>query len=143
VNARDLSRWQFVQEFQFGMNWSAYSRFVGDVFGAPLAVEALLAFSLESTFVGRWVFGWDKLPPKLPAVLFRFADLSAGTVTLNGRDLAAYDPDQVHAVIGGCPQDPHIFDAHLEPDNARALSAPGEHEPGSALAGGRAGRRTP
>jgi ATP-binding cassette, subfamily C, bacterial CydC len=47
------------------------------------------------------------------AVLFRFADLSAGTVTLNGRDLAAYDPDEVHAVIGGCPQDPHIFDATI------------------------------
>lgn len=51
-----------VQEFQFGMNWSAYSRFVGDIFGAPLAVEALLAFFLESTFIGLWIFGWDKLP---------------------------------------------------------------------------------
>ena len=54
-----------VQEFQFGMNWSDYSRFVGDVFGAPLALEALLAFFLESTFIGLWVFGWDRLPPKL------------------------------------------------------------------------------
>ena len=52
-----------VQEFQFGMNWSSYSRFVGDVFGAPLAMEALLAFFLESTFIGLWIFGWDKLPP--------------------------------------------------------------------------------
>jgi cytochrome bd ubiquinol oxidase subunit I len=51
-----------VQEFQFGMNWSEYSRFVGDVFGAPLAMEALLAFFLESTFLGLWIFGWDKLP---------------------------------------------------------------------------------
>ena len=50
-----------VQEFQFGMNWSQYSRFVGDIFGAPLAVEALLAFFLESTFLGIWLFGWDKL----------------------------------------------------------------------------------
>jgi cytochrome d ubiquinol oxidase subunit I len=50
-----------VQEFQFGMNWSEYSRFVGDVFGAPLAIEALLAFFLESTFLGIWIFGWDKL----------------------------------------------------------------------------------
>jgi cytochrome d ubiquinol oxidase subunit I len=50
-----------VQEFQFGMNWSEYSRFVGDIFGAPLAVEALLAFFLESTFLGIWIFGWDKL----------------------------------------------------------------------------------
>ena len=51
-----------VQEFQFGMNWSEYSRFVGDVFGAPLAIEALLAFFLESTFLGLWIFGWDRLP---------------------------------------------------------------------------------
>lgn len=51
-----------VQEFQFGMNWSEYSRFVGDIFGAPLAIEALLAFFLESTFLGIWFFGWEKLP---------------------------------------------------------------------------------
>ncbi|MDN5916229.1 MAG: cytochrome ubiquinol oxidase subunit I [Pseudonocardia sp.] len=50
-----------VQEFQFGMNWSAYSTFVGDVFGAPLAMEALVAFFLESTFIGLWIFGWDRL----------------------------------------------------------------------------------
>ncbi|MEW5956814.1 MAG: cytochrome ubiquinol oxidase subunit I, partial [Chloroflexota bacterium] len=50
-----------VQEFQFGMNWSEYSRFVGDIFGAPLAIEALLAFFMESTFLGLWVFGWDRL----------------------------------------------------------------------------------
>jgi cytochrome d ubiquinol oxidase subunit I len=53
-----------VQEFQFGMNWSEYSRFVGDIFGAPLAVEALVAFFLESTFLGLWIFGWDKLSKK-------------------------------------------------------------------------------
>ncbi|WP_042350302.1 cytochrome ubiquinol oxidase subunit I [Bacillus massiliigorillae] len=51
-----------LQEFQFGMNWSEYSRFVGDVFGAPLAIEALLAFFIESTFIGIWIFGRDKLP---------------------------------------------------------------------------------
>lgn len=56
-----------VQEFQFGMNWSSYSRFVGDIFGAPLAVEALAAFFLESTFIGLWIFGWDKLSKKLHA----------------------------------------------------------------------------
>jgi len=56
-----------VQEFQFGMNWSDYSRFVGDVFGAPLAIEGLLAFFLESTFLGLWIFGWDRLPEKLHA----------------------------------------------------------------------------
>ncbi|GID32566.1 cytochrome ubiquinol oxidase subunit I [Paractinoplanes brasiliensis] len=54
-----------VQEFQFGMNWSDYSRFVGDVFGAPLAIEGLLAFFLESTFLGLWIFGWDRLPRKV------------------------------------------------------------------------------
>ncbi|QSB16049.1 cytochrome ubiquinol oxidase subunit I [Natronosporangium hydrolyticum] len=54
-----------VQEFQFGMNWSSYSRFVGDVFGAPLAIEALLAFFLESTFIGLWLFGWDRLPRRV------------------------------------------------------------------------------
>ncbi len=54
-----------VQEFQFGMNWSTYSRFVGDIFGAPLAIEALLAFFLESTFLGLWIFGWDRLPKRI------------------------------------------------------------------------------
>ncbi|NJC22127.1 cytochrome d ubiquinol oxidase subunit I [Arthrobacter pigmenti] len=51
-----------VQEFQFGLAWSEYSRFVGDVFGAPLAMEALLAFFVESTFLGLWIFGWQRLP---------------------------------------------------------------------------------
>ena len=54
-----------VQEFQFGMNWSEYSRFVGDVFGAPLALEGLVAFFLESTFLGLWIFGWTRLPKLL------------------------------------------------------------------------------
>ena len=54
-----------VQEFQFGMAWSEYSRFVGDVFGAPLAMEGLLAFFFESTFLGLWIFGWGKLPRRI------------------------------------------------------------------------------
>ena len=54
-----------VQEFQFGMNWSAYSRFVGDIFGAPLAMEGLIAFFFEATFIGLWIFGWDRLSKKL------------------------------------------------------------------------------
>lgn len=54
-----------VQEFQFGMNWSEYSRFVGDIFGAPLAIEALAAFFMESVFLGIWVFGWEKISKKL------------------------------------------------------------------------------
>ena len=53
-----------VQEFHFGMNWSEYARFMGDIFGAPLALEALTAFFLESTFIGIWIFGWDKLSKK-------------------------------------------------------------------------------
>ncbi|MFT8870899.1 MAG: cytochrome ubiquinol oxidase subunit I [Sporolactobacillus sp.] len=53
-----------LQEFQFGMNWSEYSRFMGDIFGAPLAIEALLAFFLESTFIGVWIFGWDRISKK-------------------------------------------------------------------------------
>jgi cytochrome d ubiquinol oxidase subunit I len=54
-----------VQEFEFGMNWSAWSRYVGGVFGAPLAMEGLAAFFLESTFLGLWLFGWDRLPPRI------------------------------------------------------------------------------
>jgi cytochrome d ubiquinol oxidase subunit I len=64
-----------VQEFQFGMNWSDYSRFVGDIFGAPLAVEGLLAFFLESTFLGLWIFGWDRLPKGLHLATIWMASL--------------------------------------------------------------------
>ena len=54
-----------VQEFQFGMNWSVYSKFVGNVFGAPLAIEGLAAFFLEATFLGVWIFGWNRLSPRV------------------------------------------------------------------------------
>ncbi len=54
-----------VQEFEFGMNWSLYSRYVGDVFGGPLAMEGLAAFFLESTFLGLWLFGWERLPKRV------------------------------------------------------------------------------
>ena len=54
-----------VQEFQFGMAWSSYSMFVGDVFGAPLAMEGIVAFMVESTFLGLWIFGWDRLPARI------------------------------------------------------------------------------
>jgi cytochrome d ubiquinol oxidase subunit I len=54
-----------VQEFEFGMNWSIYSKFVGNVFGAPLAIEGLAAFMLESTFLGLWIFGWNRLSPRV------------------------------------------------------------------------------
>ncbi|HZX02489.1 cytochrome ubiquinol oxidase subunit I [Kribbella sp.] len=71
-----------VQEFQFGMNWSDYSRFVGDVFGAPLALEGLLAFFLESTFIGLWIFGWDRLP--------RLVHLGCIWMVVLGTQLSAY-----------------------------------------------------
>ena len=54
-----------VQEFEFGMNWSVYAKYVGNVFGAPLAIEGLAAFMLESTFLGLWIFGWKRLSPRL------------------------------------------------------------------------------
>ncbi|WP_084957873.1 cytochrome ubiquinol oxidase subunit I [Thermoactinospora rubra] len=71
-----------VQEFQFGMNWSEYSVFVGDVFGAPLALEALLAFFMESTFLGLWIFGWDRLPKRV-----HLATIWAAVI---GSNLSAY-----------------------------------------------------
>ena len=55
-------------EFQFGMNWAEYSRYVGDIFGAPLAIEATVAFFLESVFIGLWIFGWNKVSKKVHAV---------------------------------------------------------------------------
>lgn len=66
-----------VQEFQFGMNWSSYSRFVGDVFGAPLAFEGLMAFFFEATFVGLWIFGWDRLPRGLHLASIWIATIGA------------------------------------------------------------------
>ncbi len=66
-----------VQEFHFGMNWSEYSRFMGDIFGAPLALEALTAFFLESTFLGIWIFGWDRLSSKLHALCIWIVALSS------------------------------------------------------------------
>jgi cytochrome d ubiquinol oxidase subunit I len=71
-----------VQEFQFGMNWSQYSRFVGDIFGAPLAIEALLAFFLESTFLGIWIFGWDKLSKGMHAVAIWLVAIGANISAL-------------------------------------------------------------
>ncbi|MCY0885858.1 MAG: cytochrome ubiquinol oxidase subunit I [Firmicutes bacterium] len=68
-----------LQEFQFGMNWASYSRFVGDIFGAPLAIEGLLSFFLESTFLGIWMFGWDRLPRGLH--LFAIWMVAVGTTT--------------------------------------------------------------
>ena len=71
-----------VQEFQFGMNWSEYSRFVGDIFGAPLAIEATLAFFLESTFLGVWIFGWDKLSKGLHVMAIWLVAISSNLSAL-------------------------------------------------------------
>jgi cytochrome bd ubiquinol oxidase subunit I len=71
-----------VMEFQFGMNWAQYSRFVGDIFGAPLAIEALLAFFLESTFLGVWIFGWDRIPKGLHALSIWLVALGANISAL-------------------------------------------------------------
>ena len=65
-----------VQEFQFGMNWSQYSRFVGDIFGAPLAMEGLAAFFVESTFLGLWIFGWGRLSDKVHLICMWLVSLS-------------------------------------------------------------------
>ena len=97
-----------VQEFQFGMNWSSYSRFVGDIFGAPLALEGLLAFFLESTFLGLWIFGWDRLPQKVHLAAIWLA--ATGTVLSGYFILAAnsfmqnpvgftYDPERGRAEL--------------------------------------------
>ena len=67
-------------EFQFGLNWAEYSRYVGDIFGAPLAIEATLTFFLESVFIGVWIFGWKKLSPKAHATVMWFV---AGASTLS------------------------------------------------------------
>ena len=71
-----------VQEFHFGMNWAEYSRFMGDIFGAPLALEALMAFFLESTFMGVWIFGWDRLNKTVHAVV--------ATLVALGTNLSAF-----------------------------------------------------
>jgi len=94
-----------VQEFQFGVNWSAYSRLVGNIFGAPLAMEGLAAFFLESTFLGLWLFGWDKLPRRIH--LATIWAVSAGTV-LSAAFIMAANSWMQHPVgytmAGGKPQ---------------------------------------
>jgi cytochrome d ubiquinol oxidase subunit I len=94
-----------VQEFQFGMNWSAYSRLVGNIFGAPLAMEGLAAFFLESTFLGLWLFGWDKLPRRVH--LATIWAVSLGTV-LSAAFIMAANSWMQHPVgyqmVNGKPQ---------------------------------------
>ena len=95
-----------VQEFQFGMNWSEYSRYVGDVFGAPLAMEALAAFFLESTFLGLWIFGWDRLSKRVHlATVWLFAI---------GTNLSAY------FIIAANSWMQHPVGAKFNPETGRA-----------------------
>ncbi|MGH3309786.1 MAG: cytochrome ubiquinol oxidase subunit I [Streptomyces sp.] len=94
------------QEFQFGMNWSDYSRFVGDVFGAPLALEALIAFFFESTFIGLWIFGWDKLPKRIHVACMWMVAL--GTI------LSAY------FILAANSWMQHPVGYRVNPDNGRA-----------------------
>jgi cytochrome d ubiquinol oxidase subunit I len=84
-----------VNEFQFGMNWSVYSRYVGDVFGAPLAIEGLAAFFLESTFLGLWIFGWDRMKPGLHLAMIWL--VAAGT-TLSAYFILAANAWMQHPV---------------------------------------------
>ena len=99
-----------VQEFQFGMNWSEYSRFVGDVFGAPLALEGLAAFFMESVFLGLWIFGWNKLPEKLHLLTIWMVAL--GT-TLSAYFIIAANSFMQHPV--GVVLNPETGRAELDP----------------------------
>src|ERR1700751_3402049 len=95
-----------VQEFQFGMNWSQYSRFVGDVFGAPLAMEGLAAFFFESTFIGLWIFGWSRLPR-----LIHLACIWIGAIAVN---VSAFFIIVANSFM------PHPVGAHYNPATHRA-----------------------
>jgi cytochrome d ubiquinol oxidase subunit I len=98
-----------VQEFQFGMNWSAYSEFVGDVFGAPLALEALIAFFLESTFLGLWIFGWDRLSKRVHLATIWLAAIG---INLSAYFIIAANSFMQHPV--GVVYDPQTKRAELD-----------------------------
>ena len=110
-----------VQEFQFGMNWSAYSRYVGDIFGAPLAIEGLVAFFLESTFLGLWIFGWDHLKPKVHLAtiwLVAIGSTASAYFILAANSLMQHpvgyrlNPVTHRAEMTSIFEDPHQLDAH-------------------------------
>lgn len=99
-----------VQEFQFGMNWSEYARYVGDIFGAPLACEALLSFFMESTFFGLWIFGWGRISAKAHTVCIWLGAIGVNTSMLwiIGANSwmqqpvgAVYDPNLGRAALDG------------------------------------------
>ena len=106
-----------VQEFQFGMNWSEYARFVGDVFGAPLALEGLAAFFLESVFLGLWIFGWGKLPEKIH--LLTIWAVALGT-TLSAYFIIAANSFMQHPV--GAMLNPETGRAELDPSQGSILA---------------------
>lgn len=95
-----------VQEFQFGMNWSEYSRFVGDIFGAPLALEGLVAFFMESTFLGLWIFGWTRLP--------KWVHLATIWMVAIGVNASAY------FIVAANSFMQHPVGAHYNPETGRA-----------------------
>ena len=123
-----------VQEFQFGMNWSNYSRFVGDIFGAPLAMEGLAAFFVESTFLGLWIFGWGKLSK---GVHLACAWAVAGSTALSAYFILAANSWMQHPVgydvHNGRPRLTNIFDVLF---NNTAIYALRPHDPGRAADGG-------
>ena len=108
-----------LQEFQFGMNWSTYSRFVGDIFGPSLAIEALAAFFLESTFLGIWVFGWDRLSKRVHllsiwlvafgTILSAFWILSANSFMQNPVGFEQVDGRAQMTSIGDILLNPHLW----------------------------------
>ena len=106
-----------VQEFQFGMDWSAYSRFVGDVFGAPLAMEGLAAFFLESTFLGLWLFGWNVLPKRVH--LFTVWMVAARCLPVGGvhhrGELLDAEPARLHHQPGHRPRRADLASATCSP----------------------------
>src|SRR5690606_11924466 len=106
-----------VQEFQFGMNWSEYARFVGDVFGAPLALEGLAAFFLESVFLGLWIFGWGRLPEKIH--LLTIWAVALGT-TASAYFIIAANSFMQHPV--GAMLNPETGRAELDPSQGSILS---------------------
>ena len=106
-----------VQEFQFGMNWSEYSRFVGDVFGAPLALEGLVAFFLESVFLGLWIFGWGKMPEKIH--LLTIWAVAIGTMA-SAYFIIAANSFMQHPV--GAVLNPETGRAELDPEQGSILS---------------------
>ena len=127
-----------VQEFQFGMNWSDYSRFVGDVFGAPLAIEGLLAFFLESTFLGLWIFGWDRLPKRVHLATIWLAAIGTVLSALLTRPSGAGKSTVLAAVLRTLARRRRDRGGHARPDRTRG-HPPARRVPGPAVDRGGAG----